>query len=176
MTCRALFSRESGMRSMILLCAAWLCASSAQAASGVTAGGVVLLQPEQVIGSRTSADKLAPYLKQIDTAAKRAFNAANNVPASGGFLVVAMRPGEQSRFWLDFHPPLPPALVKELLAGAQAVRVPAVKGTVVVAMKYGVAGGSAPSQPTPSPPEWTAAAKAAGVPLETGDLVERIWK
>lgn len=163
------------MRPIGIFFATVLCAGGVQAASGVTAAGVVLLQPERVIEARTSADKLAPYLKQIDTAARRAFNAANKVPASGGFLVVAIRPGEQSRFWLDFHPPLPPTLSRELLVGAQAVRVPIVKGTVVVAMKYGVAGGRAPSQPMPSPPEWAAAAKAAGVPLETGDLVERIW-
>ncbi|NHZ92379.1 hypothetical protein F2P45_25720 [Massilia sp. CCM 8733] len=164
------------MRSTITFLAAWLCAGVAQAASGVTAGGVVLLQPEQVIGARTSADQLAPYLKQVDSAATRAFNAAKGVPPSSGFLVVAMRPGEQSNIWLDFNPPLPQALARALVDGAKAVRVPAVKGTVVVAMKYGVAGGSAPSQPMPSPPEWTAAARAAGVPLETGDLVERIWK
>ncbi len=164
------------MRSTIFFFAAWLCASSVQAASGVTAGGVILLQPEQVIGARVTVDKLAPYLKQVDTAATRALNAAKGVPASGGFLVVAMRPGEQSKIWLDFNPPLPQALATALVDGARAVPVPAVKGTVVVAMKYGVGGGIAPSHPVPSPAEWKEAGKAAGVPLEIGDLVDRIWK
>ncbi|MCE3606340.1 hypothetical protein LXA47_22440 [Massilia sp. P8910] len=164
------------MRSILVFLAGWLCASSVQAANGVTAGGVVLLQPEPVIQARVTADKLAPYLKQVDTAATHALKAAASVPASGGFVVVAIRPGEQSAFWLDFTPPLPRALANDLIAGAKAVRVPMVKGTVVVAMKYAVAGGTAPSQPMPAPKEWSAAAKAAGKPLEIGDLVERIWK
>ncbi|UOD28925.1 hypothetical protein INH39_26355 [Massilia violaceinigra] len=164
------------MRSTTFFVAAWLCASSVQAASNVTAGGVVLLQPDQVIGARVTVDKLAPYLKQVDTAATRALKATKGVPASGGFLVVAMRPGEQSKIWLDFNPPLPQALATTLVDGARAVPVPAVKGTVVVAMKYGVGGGSAPSHAAPSPAEWKEVAKAAGVPLEIGDLVERSWK
>lgn len=165
------------MRSITLFFAAWLCASSVQAAGGLTAGGVVLLQPERVIGERITADKLAPYLKQVDTAAARAFTGAKAVPASGGFVVVAMRPGEQSRFWLDFNPPLPQAVAKQLLAGVQGVRVPAVKGgSIVLALTYGVGGGTAPAHPVPSPVEWTAAYKAAGKPLEIGDLVDRIWK
>ena len=165
------------MRSITFFFAAWLCASSVEAASGVTAGGVVLLQPERVIEARITADKLAPYLKQVDTAATRAFTAAKAVPASGGFVVVAMRPGERSTFWLDFNPPLPQAVAQQLLAGAQAVRVPAVRGgTIVMALTYGVGGGKAPAHPVPSPAEWTAAYKAAGKPLEIGDLVDRIWK
>ncbi|HEX8611142.1 MAG TPA: hypothetical protein VF800_07610 [Telluria sp.] len=164
------------MRSIIFFFAAWLCANGVQAASGVTAGGVVLLQPERVIEARVTADKLALYLKQLDTVAMRAFKAAKAVPSSGGFLVVAMRPGEQSTFWLDFNPPLPPALANELIAGSNAVRVPTVKGTVVIAMKYGIGGGTAPSHPVPSPAEWATAAKAAGKALEIGDLVDRIWK
>ncbi|NHZ80421.1 hypothetical protein F2P44_14230 [Massilia sp. CCM 8695] len=165
------------MRSIAFLFAAWLCASGVQAAAGMTAGGVVLLQPEKVIGARVSVDKLAPYLKQVDAVAGRTLRAANAGPASGGFLVVAIRPGQQSRFWLDFDPPLPQAVADALLAGAKDVRPPAVNGgTVVLAMKYGVAGGTVPSRPMPSPAEWATEAKAAGKPLEIGDLVDRIWK
>ncbi|WP_157778725.1 hypothetical protein [Massilia violaceinigra] len=165
------------MRSIIFLLAAWLCASGVQAAGGITAGGVVLLQPEQVIEARVSVEKLAPYLKQVDAAASGTFNAAKGVPATGGFLVVAIRPGQQSKFWLDFNPPLPPAVASGLIAAAQGVQPPPVNGgTVVLAMKYGVAGGKVPAGPIPSPAEWATVAKAAGKPLEIGDLVDRIWK
>ncbi|RSZ55905.1 hypothetical protein HF313_15945 [Massilia atriviolacea] len=165
------------MRQTVFFLAALLGVGGVQAASGVSAGGVVLLQPERVIEARVSVDRLAPYLKLVDASARRALAKADAVPASSGFLVVAIRPGAQSMAWLDFTPPLPKTLANALLAGTQAVPVPAVKGgTVVTAIKYGMGGASAPTQPTPAPAEWTTAARAAGQPLDIGELVDRLWK
>jgi hypothetical protein len=170
------------MRSTLVLCGAFLCAAvpgagRVQAASGLTAAGVVLLQPERVMEARISVNELAPYLKQVDAAATRALDRQQAVPASAGFLVVAIRPGARSKVWLDFKPPLPKAVADALTAGTEAVRAPATTGaTVAIAMKYSIGGAPAPSQPMPAPAEWTAAAKAAKQALTIEELIDRIWK
>lgn len=165
------------MRSLVFFFAAMLAPRAAQATNEVSAVGLMLLQPERIIEARVSVAQLAPYLKQVDEAAVGAIKSAETVPPSGGFVVVAIRPGGQSKIWLDFTPALPKRLAEKLLTVTQAVPAPAVRGgSVVLAMKYSIGGAPAPAQALPSPAEWSAAAKAAGRALEIGDLVDRVWK
>lgn len=165
------------MRSLAFFFAAMLADGAAQATNEVSAVGLMLLQPERIIEARVSVAQLAPYLKQVDEAAVGAIKSAGTVPPSGGFVVVAIRPGGQSKIWLDFTPALPTRLAEKLLAVTQAIPVPAVRGgTVVIAMKYSIGGAPAPTQALPSPAEWAGAGRAAGQALEIGDLVDRIWK
>jgi hypothetical protein len=95
---------------------------------------------------------------------------------SGGFVVVAVKPGQRSAAWIDVQPGLPPSLVKELIVRLRAVAAPnVVGGPVVFAIKTSIWGGAPPVQQMPKPREWTDAAQKAAVPLETGELVARIW-
>jgi hypothetical protein len=136
---------------------------------------VVLLQPDSVLQERTSANALAAYIRSVNAAAADIFAGQEYEPA-GGFLVLAIRPGNQSAVWLDIHPALSPNLARALVARLRAIPRPAVEvGPVVFAIRTSLWGGTPPANNMPSPEEWTQEAKKAGRPLETGELVERIW-
>lgn len=162
------------MRVLLLLCLLAV-VNFASATNAYEMKGVVLLQPEFVIEKRTSAGLLAPYIRSVNAAAADVLATRKQGPASG-FLTVAIRPGKQSAVWLDIHPALPPALAKTLLASLRAVPVPDVQvGPVVFAVRVGLWGGTPSENQMPAPEEWKRAASEAKKPLETEELVNRIW-
>lgn len=148
------------------------------AAEPVQRQAIVLLQPEQVIAARVSgAQALADYLQAVQAAASRAVAAAPEQRAAGGFLVIAVKPERLSNAWLDIRPALPAEVEAAVIQAMRAVPPPAVReGPVVMAICVSIWNGTAPTQGLPSPIEWQRAVSLAGQPLETGDLVERIWR
>lgn len=137
--------------------------------------GIVLLQPEVIVQERISAAALGPYIQLLNAATVDVLATQERRPA-GGFLILAIKPGHQSAVWVDIQPALPPALEKALVSRLRAVMPPPVQvGPVVFAIRASLWGGSPPANNEPSPVEWTKAARSAGKPLETGELVERIW-
>lgn len=139
---------------------------------------VVLLQPDFVLQERVpDVPALSNYIKAIEGAASSAVQSNAEVAPTGGFIVVAVKPGEKSNIWLDFKPALQAQTAAAIQSAAKSVPPPTVeKGVVVFALKVGLWGGSAPAATAPSPAEWNAAARAAGRPIETGALVEMIWR
>ena len=157
---------------LALAFAAW----GVQAADALTMHSVVLLQPDALMKERVSdVDRFSAYIKALVREAQVPGPGA----AASGFIVVALRPGAQARFWLDFdggeaalNPLVRAALIKQLS------RVPALEvqqGPVVFALNVGLWGGKASPRVAPSPQEFREASKQAGRPLEIGELVERIW-
>ena len=95
----------------------------------------------------------------------------------GGFIVVAVKPDRKSNIWLDFKPKLKAQTADKIQLAAKSIQPILVnEGVVVFAIKVGLWGGQEPTAIAPSPREWKAAAKKAGHPLETGNLVEMIWR
>ncbi len=150
----------------------------AWAADALTNYGVVLLQPQPVMQERVpDIPALAAYLKSVLSAAQATAASDAQHAAHGGFIVMAVRPHQKSKVWLDFTPPLPREQADALLAGIRRITpFEARGGTVVFALRLGIWGGPQPSGPVPSPAEWTAAAKKAGRPMEIGQLVDSIWR
>lgn len=152
--------------------------TTAQAAAPLEMKNVVLLQPDIVMRECVhNLPAFASYIRSIEAAATKATVSPYPGSPTGGFLVVALRPGNRSRAWLDFKPELPPRLAKAMLAHMTAVPSPMVTcGPVVFALRVSLWGGSTPTTNLPFPAEWSAAVEEARRPLETGELVEKIWR
>lgn len=166
----------SPMRCLVLSLVFFVAASSARAAEPFTNFNVVLLQPSAVLEERVaSIDAMADYIKAIEAAARDAVAASAVKQSTGGYLVVAVRPGEQSKVWLDFDALLDLEIRKQLVTKAQAVKpFEARKGPVVFALKVALWGGKETKRPAPLPPEWKKA-QQGGAPLEVGALAEAVW-
>jgi hypothetical protein len=136
---------------------------------------IVLLQPESVLQERISVDTLGAYIRSVNASAAEVL-AGRDYKPTGGFLVVAIRPGNQSAVWIDTDPVLPTDLSRELVARLRAIAPPTVgDGPVVFAVRVSLWGGAPSTKNTPSPEAWEREAKAIGRPLEVGELVERVW-
>jgi hypothetical protein len=150
--------------------------AAAPGAEPFTNFNVVLLQSSKVLEERVaSIDAMAEYIKAIEAAAKEAVAASPARQSTGGFLVVAVRPGPRSRVWLDFDTMLDLDIRKQLTSKVEAVAPFEVrKGPVVFALKVGVWGGKETRRTAPMPAEWKQAS-ASSAPREVGELVESIW-
>lgn len=163
---------------LILALSVMTAPASVAAASALERTDIVLLQPEAVLQPRVpDVQSLATYIDKATAQAAQVAQQARSGPPTSGFLVIAIRPGLRSNAWLDFQPPLPPALAEAVVRAMRSVIPPAVRGgPVVLAVKAGLWGGGAPARDIPAPKEWRAATDKAGHPLDTGALVERIWR
>ncbi|MEK8033674.1 hypothetical protein AACH06_22860 [Ideonella sp. DXS29W] len=150
-------------------------AIDSHAAEPFTRLNVVLLQPSAVLEARTSVDAMADYIRAIERAASDAVAAAASRQSTGGFVVVAVRPGGQSKAWLDFDTLLDLDVRKRLRDAVQGVPAMTVReGPVVFALKVALWGGKESRRSVPTPPEWKQAG-ASGPAREVGELVESIW-
>ncbi len=154
-----------------------LCNPCAQAAEPFTNFNVVLLQPGDVLEERVaSVDAMAEYIKAVQSAVREAVVASGSKQSVGGFIVVAVRPGLQSKVWLDFDTLVDLELQRQIAGKIQALPpFEARKGPVVFALKVGLWGGRESKRIAPAPVEWKSAARG-GERLEVGALVEKLWK
>jgi len=159
-----------------LVFAAALASEPTRAAEPITQFNVVLLQPTAMLEERVpQVDAMAAYIKAVEAAAREAVIASGVQQAVGGFIVVAVRPGLQSKVWLDFDAMLDLELKQQISSRIRAVPpFEVLKGPVVFALKVATWNGRQSKRLAPAPPEWKSAAPA-GAPLEVGELVERIW-
>lgn len=139
-------------------------------------GGVVLMQPEYVLQERgIAASDLADYIRSAQAASENALRAVK-LPPSSGFLVLAVREGNKSNAWTDFHPVLPVMAEDRLI---QAIRkIPPFKvanGTVIFAVQLMVNGAAAPVEPLPRPAAWLKAMENSNASMEVEELVRVVW-
>lgn len=164
------------MRLLLLLLLLVLAGPHARASEPVTNFHVVLLQPSSVLEERVpSVDAMAEYIKAVEAALREAVVASGSKQSVGGFIVVAVRPGLQSRVWLDFDTLLDLEVKRQIAIKVNAVKpFEALKGPVVFALKVALWDGKESKRVAPVPPEWKRAA-SGGTPLEVGELVEKVW-
>jgi hypothetical protein len=170
--------RRRDLRTLVLPMLLWVATLSAQTAEPITKFGVVLLQPSSVLEQRVpSVDAMADYIKAIEAASREAVLASQLKQSAGGFIVVAVRPGQKSKVWLDFDTLLDSEMSRQIVAGATAVTpFEAREGPVVFALKVGLWAGRESKRVAPSPPEWKAATKQAGRQLDLDSLIRRVWR
>lgn len=136
---------------------------------------VVLLQPEQMVAARVpDAKSLADYISGVLQAVDHTVQTTKHGPV-GGFIVIAVKPDEKAKVWLDMKPVLDRPTARALTDAAEAAPVLSVSGTVVFALKIGLWGGAEPKTITPAPAEWMQAIHKAGRPMEATQLVESLW-
>lgn len=142
---------------------------------GPESGALMLLQPTSLIQRRVpSAAALSDYVNAVK-AAIRAGVADQAAPPSGGWVVVAVRPGGHSMVWTDLEPRVPAELAARLEASVLAVPVLEVnEGTVVFAIATSLSGGPTLAE-MPRPEAWEAAMEGREGPMEIGALVDIVW-
>lgn len=153
-----------------LSCVAWC-------AEPVTEFRVVLLQPDDVFRDRVSSvDALAKYIDAIGADIRASVAHATDKTPSGGFVVVAVRPGQRSKVWLDFDVPLSVDLQQDLINGIGRVFPVKVKnGPIAFALEIGVWGGKEPTRAKPNPQEWKAVDQRDWQTLDADELLDRVW-
>jgi hypothetical protein len=143
--------------------------------------GYTLYQPESVLGERVgSAGVLAAYLKELQGATSEVIGSAPRAEGASGSLVIAVKPGNTSRFWLVGVTALSPEVRAKLMKALEAVHPLDVRGgPIAVAMNFNAWGGSPPSASQQSPPipdEWEKAIKGAKAPMALPDgVLQVVW-
>lgn len=138
---------------------------------------VVLLQPDFVLKERLSSpESLRSYIDRVNVAVAEVVRASPDW-RSGGFLVLALRPGGRSHAWLDMTPATEPAQDAALQRAVNAVPAPEVKGGIVVfAVQVGLHGASSGDRTAmPAPSEWREFARRRPGNYEMGQLADLVW-
>jgi hypothetical protein len=166
------------MRAFVLLVILAAAALGARASEPITKFGVVLLQPSSVLEDRVpSVDAMADYIKAVEAASREAVLASPLKQSAGGFIVIAIRPGQKSKVWLDFDSLLDSQLSQQIIAKVTAVQpFEARNGPVVVTLKVGLWDGRESKRVAPSPAEWKNATQQAGRQLDIDSLIRRVWR
>lgn len=151
--------------------------ASTSTASKLELRGVVLLQPEQVIGARVSgAAELADYLQALERAASAYFATLEPSAPRAGHLVVATKPGDATNAWVVLKPTLSESETQALVRRLREVKPIATKdGPIVFALTVSIDGALASNDP-PIVEEWSKAAQKAGQALSVDEAVLQTWK
>lgn len=134
---------------------------------------VQLLQPESVLGERTSADELADYIQRTESAVRETIRASSG-SARSGYLILAVRAGGRRKAWTDFDPA--DASDAAIIRAVEALTAPKVShGTVLIALALQIRGGAAPERRVPSPPAWQAVMQERNETFSLEQVVEIVW-
>jgi len=173
-------SKVLGKLALVAAAVASLNPDAASAAAPFVVSGLVLYQPNNMLAFRIRNDAraFANYLGQVEARETALFAQAGPHRGVSGAIVIAIKPGGQSRAWLVLGPNVQldptPAHIK---AEAEAVPpLPVQAGPIAVAILFKAWGGGLPvtdaAHPAPIPLEWAGAAAPEMVP--DGPLA-RIW-
>lgn len=140
--------------------------------------GVVLYMPDKVMKARIKIEDLSPYTKALDLASQRVVEAQTGQSGTSGMLLVAMRPGAQSKAWVvTGEPEMSDPVSQALVAAAEAVPVPPVATeTVLIGIKFhAFGGGQEPvSAGPPIPRDWYNHFTKDGGVLDDA-LMAKVW-
>lgn len=153
-------------------------ASGASAAEPYRMDGLTLLQSEATLRERVpgGAPAMQAYIEAINTAAKRIVAGSEPQRPSAGFIVLAVRPGQRSKIWLDFWPLLPSQTEARLLPALEKVApFDARGGLVVFAIDASLWGVPPTNEKAPRPNEWTRITRERGAATDAETIVEALW-
>ena len=139
---------------------------------------IVLLQKGEIIDQRVDggADAMAAYLKTLGAAETETMRAHPSQIPSAGFIVVAVRPGNQTRTWFDFKPVLTEATMAALRNGVETTPTMTVKsGQIVFALRVSVWSDKPPVAYAPAPQEWKDATQGMKPKPDVDTLVDMVW-
>lgn len=140
--------------------------------------GVVLYMPDHIMKERIKVEDLSPYMKKVDEAAQGVVQSQTGQKGTSGMLLVAMRPGGQSKAWVvTGEPAMEQSIADAVVVAAEAVPAPAVNAeTVLVGIKFhAFGGGQAPvSAGPPIPVGWYAHFSKHGGLLDD-ELMSKVW-
>ena len=152
--------------------------SAAHAVAPLVQHDVVLLQKGEIIEQRVEggADAMATYLKALGEAETETMRANPAQIPSAGFIVVAVRPGNQTRTWFDFKPALSDATMAALTHAVETTPTMTVKsGEIVFALRVSVWSDKPPKAYAPAPQAWRDAARGLDKKPDVDTLVDMVW-
>jgi len=152
--------------------------AAAHAVQPLVQHDIVLLQKGEVIEQRVDggADTMSAYLKTLGAALTDTLRANPSQIPSAGFVVVAIRPGSQTRTWFDFKPRLADRTMAALAQAVSATPTMAVKsGQVVFALRVSVWSDKPPAAYAPAPQEWKDASRDMHPKPDIDHLVDMVW-
>src|SRR6195952_2692624 len=119
---------------LLVLALALLAASAAHAVQPLVQHDVVLLQKGEIIEQRVDggADAMAAYLKTLGDAEIETMRVNPAQIPAAGFIVVAVRPGNQTRTWFDFKPALSDATMAALVHTVETTPTMTVKSGEII--------------------------------------------
>ena len=153
-------------------------ASTAHAVAPLVQHDVVLLQKGDIIEQRVDggADAMAAYLKTLGAAETETMRANPAQIPAAGFIVVAVRPGNQTRTWFDFKPALSDVTMAALRHTVETTPALTVKtGEIVFALRVSVWSDKPPRAYAPAPQEWKDASRAMNPKPDVDTLVDKVW-
>ncbi|MEO5687883.1 MAG: hypothetical protein ABIR54_10995 [Burkholderiaceae bacterium] len=139
---------------------------------------VVLLQKGEIIEQRVDggADAMAAYLKTLGEAETETMRANPQQLPTAGFIVVAVRPGNQTRTWYDFKPALSDATMAALTHTVETTpTMPVKSGEIIFALRVSVWSDKPPKAYAPAPQAWRDASKGVTPKPDVDTLVDMIW-
>lgn len=165
------------LRSLFILITLFVTTALCEAQKPFEQKGITILQTEQVFFGRVPGmSSFEVYVKELVDGIDKAVGKLPKSTPTGGFLVVAVKPGGRSRVWLDLPPGIPGEASNAIQEAAQQVYpMPVKNGVALFAIKISLWGGEVPQGMVPRPQEWEAEGEKAGGSIELGDLVMRVW-
>ena len=153
-------------------------ALAAHAVAPLVQHDVVLLQKGEIIEQRVEggADAMAAYLKTLGAAETETMRANPAQIPAAGFIVVAVRPGNQTRTWFDFKPALSDATMAALRHTVETTpTMPVKSGEIIFALRVSVWSLNPPKAYAPAPQEWKDASKGMHPKPDVDTLVDMVW-
>jgi hypothetical protein len=165
------------LRSLLIFVTLIVTTSLCEAQKPFEQKGITILQTEQVFFERVPGmSSFEVYVKELVDGVDKAVGKLPKSTPTGGFLVVAVKPGGRSRAWLDLPPDVSAEVSNAIQEAAQQIYpMPVKNGVALFAIKISLWGGEAPQGMVPRPEAWEAEGEKAGGPIELGDLVMRVW-
>ena len=147
------------------------------ASRGFETESIVLYQPSEVLEEHIpDVTKLADYIKRLQDVCQRFF-AATTSPETLD-IVVAVRPGRQSRIWfVSSVQPAPDAKRKSLRKNLEKVTpCDVTNGSIAFAIAAKIAGGDGKKRKDmPMPLEWQKAAEGKGNVTIPDGILDSVW-
>ena len=139
---------------------------------------VVLLQKGEIIEQRVDggADAMAAYLKTLGDAETETLRVNPQQLPTAGFIVVAVRPGNQTRTWFDFKPALSDATMAAIAHTVETTPTMTVKsGEIIFALRVSVWSDKPPKAYAPAPQAWRDASRGLTPKPDVDTLVDMLW-
>ena len=155
-----------------------LAATTAHAVAPLVQHDVVLLQKGEIIEQRVDggADAMAAYLKTLGEAETETMRGHPQQLPTAGFIVVAVRPGNQMHTWFDFKPALADATMAALAHTVETTPAMTVKsGQIVFALRVSVWSDKPPKAYAPAPQAWGDASRGMTPKPDVDTLVDMVW-
>jgi len=155
-----------------------LAAGSAQAVQPLRQHDIVLLQKGEIIQQRVDggAEAMGAYLKRLGSAEIETMRAHPSQIPSSGFIVVAVRPGNQTHVWFDFKPALTDATMAALAHTVETTQAMPVKsGQIIFALRVSIWSDKPPQAVAPAPQAWKDASEGMTPKPDVDTLVDKVW-